>query len=234
MKRISGLIALFLLIAVPAVANAHQGNSDYRSEVTSIRPEALARGLEVKVVNFDDHVRLENRTGKDIVILGYEGEPLARILADGTVEENLNSPSFYLNQDRFADVDLPERAEARATPDWKQTGENGIYEWHDHRSHFMGEGTPPQVKDESERTKVFDYTIPIRVAGKPVKVSGTLTWAGKDSGVPVIPFLILGLAILAAIGYWVLRRRREGEMEAAPATGPGKGEETDGEGREAW
>ena len=215
MKRLTGLIALLILAVVPTFANAHQGNSNYRSEITSIRPASLAEGLEVSVVNFDDHVRLVNDTGKDVVILGYDGEPLARILADGTVEENLNSPSVYLNQDRFANVDLPERADENAAPEWKEVGRNGTYEWHDHRSHYMSEGLPPQVKDESTETKVFDYEIPLKVGGEPAMVSGTLTWVGSDSKVPVIPFLILGLAVIAAIGFWIVRRRRHTDEKEA-------------------
>ena len=223
MKRLLGILALFIFAATPAVASAHQGNSNYRSEITSIRPEALAAGLDVSIVNFDDHVRLVNDTGKDVVIFGYDGEPLARILADGTVEENLNSPAYYLNQDRFADVDIPARADEKSSPDWKQTGDNGTYEWHDHRSHYMGEGTPPQVEDESEETRVFDYSIPITVGGEPARVNGTLTWVGNDSNVPVIPFIILGLAVVAAFAFWISRRRRDGEA----------GEDAEGE-KEAW
>ena len=64
----------------------------------------------------------------------------------------------------------------------------------------MSEGTPPQVKDESEKTKVFDYVIPLEVGGQPATVEGTLTWVGKSSKAPVIPFVILGLAIIAALG----------------------------------
>ena len=222
MKRLLGFIALCIFAASPAVATAHQGNSNYRSEITTIRPQTLAEGLDFSVLNFDDHVRLENSSGRDVVILGYDGEPLARILADGTVEENLNSPAYYLNQDRFADVDLPSRADEKAKPDWQEVGTNGIYEWHDHRSHYMGQGTPDQVTDESKETKVFDYVIPIKVDGEPARVEGTLTWVGNDSNVPVVPFVILGLAIIAAAGFWIVRRRDR------------KNDSDDEEKKEAW
>ncbi len=221
MKRITGILSVLILALVPTVASAHQGNADYRSEISSIRPASVADGLSVEVVNFDDHVRLVNDTGKDVVVKGYDGEPLARISADGTVEVNLNSPAYYLNEDRFADVETPSRADAGAAPDWKVIGDNGTYEWHDHRSHYMGEGVPPQVGDESKETTVFDYVIPIEVGGKPAKVSGTLTWVGNDSKPPVIPFVILGLAIVAAIWFAIRRRRR--------------GPDPDGkDGEEAW
>jgi len=232
MKRLPGILALLILVVFPnicPVASAHQGNPDFRSEIDSIRPEALAQGLTVEIVNFDDHVRLVNKTGKEVVIKGYDGEPYARISPDGTVEVNLNSPAYYLNEDRFADVDVPARADAKAKPDWKVIDDNSTFEWHDHRSHYMGQGTPPQVKDESAKTKVFDYSIPIEVGGKPAKIDGTLIWVGTGSKAPVIPFIILGLAIVVAIGFWVSRRRR-GDGDEEPDGDARQAEEQ----KEAW
>lgn len=234
MKRFLGLLALLILATSPGLAHAHQGNSDYRSEITTIRPAALADGLSFSVVNFDDHVRLENNSGKEVIIEGYDGEPYIRVSADGLVEVNLNSPAYYLNQDRFADVELPARADENAEPEWKEVGDNGIYEWHDHRSHYMSESLPPQVKDESKETKVFDYEIPIQVDGQPATVEGTLTWVGSDSNVPVVPFVILALAVIAAIWFAVRRRRSGpgGDETAEPE--PGAGDEPDEPKKEAW
>lgn len=221
MKRLTATLALFIFAILPGMASAHQGNPNFRSEIDSITPARLSQGIQLEIVNFDDHVRLVNRSGKEVVIKGYDGEPYARISADGTVEVNLNSPAYYLNEDRFADVDVPATANAKAAPDWKQVADDGTFEWHDHRSHYMGQGTPPQVKDESEKTKVFDYVIPLEVGGEPAKVNGTLTWVGTGSKPPVIPFVILGLAIIAAAGFWISRRRRNddsGEDTEAPTT----------------
>jgi hypothetical protein len=40
----------------------------------------------------------------------------------------------------------------------------------------MATGTPPQVKDESKRTKVFDYEIPLRIDGEKGAIEGSLFW----------------------------------------------------------
>lgn len=231
MKRLTGMLALLILAIVPAVAMAHEGNPDFRSEINFVDPERLGEGLSITVVNFDDHVRIENESGKEILVLGYDDEPYGRMSPDGTVEINLNSPSHYLNEDRFADIEMPERADKDAEPDWEQIGENGIFEWHDHRSHYMTKGTPPQVEDESERTKVFDYTIPMEVGGEPATIHGTLFWAGRDSDVPVIPFVILALVVIATIGFWVKRRRDDSDAE--PEANDRSGTEEQEE-REAW
>lgn len=211
-RRILGRLAVLVIAAIAclpaALAEGHQGNSNFRSVITAITPPGLAEGLKAEVVNFDDHVVLENRSGKDVEILGYNNEPYARIMADGTVEVNLNSPSHYLNEDRFAGVELPERADKDAKPSWNRVGTDGRFEWHDHRSHFMAKGVPPQVTDESVKTKVFDYQIPIRVDGRPAKIEGTLYWNGRETGFPVLPFVLLGVVTVAGLTVVLIRRRR--------------------------
>ncbi len=103
MNRISGFLVFLILLLL----TAHQGNPNFRSEINSIQPERLAEGLTVETYNFDDGVRLINDTGEEVVVIGYDGEPYFRISPEGVVEVNLNSPSYYLNEDRLADVEVP-------------------------------------------------------------------------------------------------------------------------------
>jgi hypothetical protein len=196
-------------IATPA-ASAHQGNPNFKSEITSIRPAGLGEGIELSVKNYDDGLELVNRSGRVVVVKGYDGEAYLRFLPSGSVQVNLNSPSHYLNQDRYADVELPARADADAAPEWQQTDDTGVSYWHDHRSHYMGEGVPVQVTDENTVTKIFDYSIPMMVDGESVDAKGTLTWVGSDEGVPVAPFIGLAFLVIAGGTWLVLRRRRAG------------------------
>lgn len=226
MKRtIVVLFGLTVMLLAPGQASGHQGDPNYRSEVTGFVPANAAEGVTLQVKNFDDGLELVNRSGKVVIVEGYDGEPYLRFDPSGVVEVNLNSPAHYLNQDRYADAEIPERADSGAEPDWKQIDDTGVAYWHDHRSHYMGEGTPPQVGDESVETKVFDYRIPLLVDGKRVVAQGTLTWVGRDEGFPVLPFVglaVLGLA--AVVAGTALRRRR---IDGDPDDG------TPGE-REAW
>jgi LPXTG-motif cell wall-anchored protein len=199
---------LCLLSASPALA--HEGNPDYRSEINAVRPDVP--GVSFEVLNYDADMELIDQSGHEVVIYGYEGEPFARILRDGTVQKNKLSPSTYLNVDRYAEVKVPKSADAKAPPEWETVDQSGTLRWHDHRMHYMSKTTPPQVKDKSKRTKVFDYEIPLRIDGQKGAIEGTLFWVGP-ADTSKTPFLIAGLAIVLLGGAAVLivRRRRRDE-----------------------
>ena len=204
-----------LCVAAPA-ALAHEGNPNYRSEVRAIAP-ALP-GLEARVLNFDDAIEVRYDGERPLVVEGYRGEPYLRFNPDGLVEVNRRSPAAYLNEDRFAKVELPDRAAHRAPPSWAEVAENGRYDWHDHRIHWMGEGTlPPQIEDEGEPTRVFDWGIPMASAGQAIEVRGTLTWLGEEEGgFPVAAGITLGAALVGGALLVVLVRRRRSRA-GAPA-----------------
>ncbi len=206
MRKSALVVALAAIVALPGHAAAHEGNPNYRSEIDAIEP--ATDGLKVEVLNFDDSLRLTNRSGETVVVLGYDAEPYLRILGDGTVEVNTSSPSHHLNGDRFGEADIPAEADADAPPTWETVDRTSQYSWHDHRAHYMSTGTPTQVKDEGERTKVFDYEIPILVGDQSGEVAGTLYWVGQDDSFPIWPFIGLGAVVIALIAGLVLRRRR--------------------------
>src|SRR3954466_7210778 len=117
----TGAALLALLGAAPALA--HQGNPNYRSVIHGVTP--AVPGVKLQVLNFDDRLQLDNRTGRTIVVQGYQKEPYARLLSDGTVEVNNNSPAFYLNDDRFAQAKVPATAKPSATPNWQVVDRTG-------------------------------------------------------------------------------------------------------------
>jgi hypothetical protein len=209
-------VALAALTAPCATASAHQGNPNFRSVVRAVTP--ASRGLSVQVLNLDDRLELINHTGRTVEIGGYHHDVYARLQANGTVQVNKRSPSYYLNQERLASVDVPSSADPRAAPDWQTVDKTGRFEWHDHRMHWMGTGVPPAVKDKGRRTKVFDYRIPIKVGGRAGAISGTLTWVPVDGGGPpvgaIVGFAVIVLAGLGAV-IVVRRRRQAGPREEA-------------------
>ncbi len=201
------------LVTTASPALAHQGNPNFRSELDGVVPPI--DGLEVEVVNYDDSLELRNETGETVIVHGYEDEPYIRIEPDGQVSLNTRSPAYYLNDDRYGEVEVPPRADPKAEPEWEAVDGSGQYVWHDHRIHYMSTDTPAQVSDESQRTKIFDYRVPVEVGDRQAEVSGTLYWVGEEGGLPLAPFIALGALVLIGLAaLWIRRRRNRGDAEA--------------------
>lgn len=225
LRRAAGLAAV-LLAAVAVPAGAHQGNPNFRSVVQQVTP--TVPGLSVQVLGYDNQMQLTNRTGRTVVVYGYDSEPYARLLADGTVQVNQRSPALYLNEDRYGTTPVPPSAGPQFAPRWVTQDRVGRFIWHDHRMHWMAQTVPPKVRDASRRTTIFDYAIPLQVGAARGAIHGTLYWIGSPSGFPVAAIVSLVVLVLVAIGaVMVVRRRRAG--------GPGAGAPREpAPAKEAW
>jgi hypothetical protein len=188
-----------------------QGSSyNYRSLITSVAPDVPGLGLEV--LEFADRLVLSNHTGRTVTVYGYEGEPYARVQADGAVEVNTASPAYYLNQNFYGQVTVPPSASAHASPRWTVVDRTGQFEWHDHRIHWMSPVPPAQVKDRSKRTKIFDWEVPIQVGAQMGAVNGQLFWVPEEGTKTSVAAIVALVAIVLAGLAFVLfvRRRRRG------------------------
>ena len=209
MKMVRAVVATsaVLMLCASPVASAHQGNPHYRSVVKSITP--ATSGLTVEMTNFDDSLLMTNKSGKDVTVLDYKNQPYAQVLADGTVKVNTHSEAYYLNEDRLGETPVPKGLPS--TPQWKQLSRSGRFQWHDHRSHWMGTGAPPNVKDKNVKTFIDAWEVPVEIAGKKGTIAGTLTWVPLDEGgLPVgAIFAFAALIIVLCVIVIVVRRRRE-------------------------
>jgi hypothetical protein len=222
-RAVAPALAALAILALPAPALAHEGNPNYRSDIDP--PPA---GVSARMLNYDDTLELEVEPGREALVLGYENEPYVRYLADGTVEVNQRAPTRYLNEDRYADVDVPAVADAKAKPDWQRVAAQGRYAWHDHRVHYMVESLPPTVTDESAETKIFDWQVPLVIGGERERLTGTLYWDPVEGGgVSAALAAGLGAAVVAslALAVWRIRARRRADGDEPDASGSE---------REAW
>ena len=121
---------------------------------------------------------------------------------------NLRSPAHYLNGDRDGTGTIPDSADPRAPPQWKVVARDGRYQFHDHRMHWMGKNTPPQVKDTAARTKIVDWKVPLHVGAADGAITGTLFWRGSSGGPPAGAYIALALFMLASAATVILVRRR--------------------------
>lgn len=229
-------LAALALAAVPAAA--HEGDARYRSVVQQIVPPL--DGLSATVLDHDDALQLVNESDEDVVVLDEDGEPFARLHADGTVQ--VNRASSLAREERggddtastprlYASVDVgpllahggeehapgEEHAAPRAAPRtaWTTVDRTGRYTWHDPRISYREQGVPPQVTDETRETKVKDWRIPLLVSGEAGDVIGTLTWVGEPGAGSSFPTAaVVSLVVLGLLGLAavvLVRRRRPGE-----------------------
>jgi hypothetical protein len=246
MSRFIAIVLGVLILGLPAAAQAQstttpqkesgspindQGaNFNYRSNITQVLPGVP--GLHLEVLEFADRLALRNETGKTVIVYGYQGEPYARVLANGAVEVNENSPAYYLNQNFYGDVNVPSSASPTAKPRWTLVDRTGQFEWHDHRIHYMSPAVPAQVKDKGKRTKIFDWKVPLAVGSKPGAVDGELFWVPEQgTKTPVAAIVALIVIVLGALAIVLVVRRRRRTGGGAP---PGSGEEPQKPARESW
>jgi len=186
-------VCALLLLASPAAAK----DAGVVSELRGTDPSVA--GLEIDVSGGDRFLLLRNGSGKEVIVKGYEDEPYLRFLPNRVVEENVRSPSKYANEDRYALRPVPAQASSDAPPRWQTVSRDGRHRWFDHRIHLMEKGTPPQVTDESKRTKIFDWDVPMTVGGQEVKAVGTLEWVpASSSGTSPLVFIGIAAAVLGA------------------------------------
>jgi hypothetical protein len=242
----AALATLSISVCAPALATSggtstesanpinDQGSSyEYRSNITSVTPDA--RGLSLQVLEFADRILMTNHTGQTVTIYGYQGEPYARVLANGTAEQNVRSPATYLNTNFYADVTVPPTASASAPPKWEVVDRTGQFEWHDHRIHWMSPIPPPQVKDKSKRTLIFNWQVPISVGATKGAIDGQLFWTPENSKAPLAVIVLGVLIVLGGLVFVLLVRRRRAQAahgggEATPRVTGGRG----GPAKEAW
>ncbi len=190
------------VVVAPDPAGAHGvagiQPSNYQTRVLGIVP-AVA-GLTVRVDDLGNKLELDNGTGREITVLGYDDEPYLQVGPLG-VFQNLRSPAVYLNRTRTGNVPVPKSANPTAPPQWQRIGSGTVVRWHDHRAHWLGAGNPPEVeRDPGARHEVLRWSVSLVRDGAPIAVHGDVIWVPGPSAWPWVglaaafALLILALA----------------------------------------
>jgi hypothetical protein len=229
-------LAAALAVAVAGTASAG-GRKEEQSSVERLRPPV--DGIDLQVVGGDRFLALRNDTGQTVVVEGYAGEPYLRFRPGGVVEENVRSPSKYVNDDRYGLTPVPAKAVPEAKPQWKPVSRAGSYRWFDHRIHSMDKGIPKQVEDPDTRNKIFDWNVPMQISGRPVVALGTLEWvpaSASDDGTSPAAIVAIGAAVLVLLAAvaWLLSRRRRRTVPAVAAGGAAPPPASPKEDKEVW
>ncbi|MGC4894564.1 hypothetical protein [Micromonospora sp. DT31] len=198
-------VAATALLTFAAPASAHGADApdgtDYRSTITAVS----APDLGARMVEAGARLELTNRTGADVTVLGYSGEPYLRI-GPGGVYENRRSPATYLNRTLAGETRLPAEADPAAAPHWRRITDGPTARWHDQRT-LWREPDPPAAAaaDPGREHRVRDWVVPLRVGDDTGEVRGTLDWVPPPDPYPwwvaaTLGFLVIGAAGLAPAG----------------------------------
>ncbi|MEW2328888.1 hypothetical protein AB0880_13900 [Micromonospora chersina] len=197
---VTAALAALLTLATPAAAHGADApaGTDYRAEVTGVGP--ARPGLTARMVEAGARLELTNRTGADVEVLGYSGEPYLR-LGPGGVYENSRSPATYLNRTLAGDTPLPPEADPAAAPSWRRISDEPTARWHDQRTLWLESEPPAQVAaDPGREQRVRDWVVPLRAGTATVEVRGTLDWVPPPDAYPWWVAATLGLLVIGAAG----------------------------------
>lgn len=230
-KRVLSLIVVLLVAGQAAPAYAHGGPgtdaTNYRSTlraVVSAGPDgkpggpAVVPGLTWKVLGGDVMLRVVNRSGQELRIPGYSGEPYLRIGPAGVLR-NENSPATYLNQGRFGG-EVPSGVSEKAKPRWAKVADEPEYAWHEHRLHWMSFTPPPKVlADPTKERVIFDWNVPFSLGGRQFLLPGQLKWIPPKQIWPWLlgALLWLSVPLLPAAAIKQSARRRMYLLRSAAA-----------------
>lgn len=195
-------VTALVVVAAPAAADP-AGPTDYDTEITAIEP--VVDGVELRMIGGDSFLELDNSGGREIEVVGYDGEPYLLFEPDGRVLENQRSPSKFLNDDRFAETEIPPEADADADPDWREVAGDGTYAWHDHRTHWMNQARPPGREPGDQ---ILEAVVPLLVDDTTVAVTVRSFWLPAPSPLPAVGAALLGASVAAVVAF-AARRRSE-------------------------
>lgn len=188
-------LSLFLALPAGIAAADAAGPTDYLTRIVGVDPAAPQ--VHARIVGGDSFLLLRVDAGTEVEVLGYRSEPYIRFLADGTVQENRASASFFVSRSRLGS-ELPSDFDASAEPDWHDVGTSGEYAWHDHRTHWMGDGRPPGKRPGDV---ILRQDIELVVDGAPVTLTVESVWMPAPSGVPAWLGRIVGVPVGLLAGF---------------------------------
>jgi hypothetical protein len=190
------------LSAGPASAHSVSGVSatNLQTNLRSVTP--TVPGLEVKVVESGSRLEVTNKTGREVIVLGYKDEPYLRIGPDGVFQNRL-SPATYINKTREGQEPTEAARNAKVgDTDWEKISSEPLARWHDHRIHWMSPNDPPEARAEPGKRHVInaEWVVPMKAGAETVSVKGDLIWEPGPSALPWYVLIAVLLAVVVLLG----------------------------------
>jgi hypothetical protein len=195
LRVLAATLGLFVALPAAVAAADAAGPTDYLTQIVAIDPPSPQ--LHPRIVGGDSFLLLRVDAGTVVDVLGYRSEPYIRFLADGTVQENRASASYFVSRSRLGTA-LPADFDENAAPDWHTVATGGEYAWHDHRTHWMADSRPPGKRPGDV---VLRQDVALVVDGSPVTITVESVWMSAPSDVPKWLGAAVGLPIGLLAGF---------------------------------
>ncbi|GGM44393.1 hypothetical protein ACFFX1_24445 [Dactylosporangium sucinum] len=177
-------------------AGAHGADAPVAANYRVVVGEVSVPGVRVRPVEGGARLELTNASGREVVVLGLQGEEFLRVRPGG-VDENRRSPTWFASRSLTGTA---RGGDASAAPEWHTLATEPVVRWHDERAREL----PARA-----------WSVPLLVDGRdPGIVRGTIEpapapptgwwWAGA---------LVAGLLVAG------LHRRRWAVVGVAVAAG---------------
>lgn len=195
------MVAVLWVPASPALAHDSESipATNYRTEVLSLEPAPDA--VNARVIEAGSRLELTNRGPEEVVVLGYDGEPMLRVGPSG-VFENRRSPSIFTSATR--PLAVPPDATATAEPRWQRTSDGAVARWHDHRID-PGQGA---------KAATASWTVPLRQQDRPITLTGTIRHVPGPSP---LPWFVAATLLLSGVAAAAVLRPRGWRVQIAVA-----------------
>ena len=211
---LGGILALLYV----APADAHGADAPVAvGYVVSVQSVSVP-GVVVRAVEGGARLELVNQSGREVVVLGLQGEEFLRVNKDGA-EENRRAPTWFASRSISGNAT---GGDAAARPEWHRISGEPRVRWHDERAREL---------------PARDWSVPLLVDGRePGIVRGTVAkapvpdtgwwWAGGVLGAVAVGLLwrwrrVLGVVAVVAggiVAVWVVQ---SADLAASPADGVG-------------
>lgn len=200
MKRAAAAVAIvvWVMLSPSAVSADPPAATDYRTSVVAVVPEAPE--IDVSIVGGDSFVMLRADRGTTVEVTGYHGEPFLRFLTSGAVDENRASITYFASRSRYGS-EVPDNVTRSTAPDWRRVASDGVYAWHDHRTHWMNPFDPP---GRMPGDVILEAVLPLVVGGRPTTVTVVSVWEAPPPA--AAGWWGVGVGLVCA-GIVVARRR---------------------------
>ena len=209
-----------------------QGRFEYRPPLgayTMVQKSSQqpAPGVTIQVVSASvvPAFFIKNESPTPIVVLGGQGEPVARFGAKGGVTEvNVKSPTWVEVQQALA-KDPSDEADAAAPPKWQQVAPTSAWNWLEFRAAAPKSDPPQGVIEAGKTVTVKTWSIPYLIGGQHGSIDGFTEWvpiaelqkraagvgsAGGSKGGGSNTGVYAGMGLVAAVlagGIWLISSR---------------------------